>query len=230
MAGYGIYIHDYAVIREGLYNLVFNDCNTYPISSPIPEWDQFHVIVPPKGEPYGNIEANNCKPNKVEIRGGTTTELREMSGLVTGVGIPFEVKGDIYVPLAHRLDLFPDAELEMLKDTRIYVYGSFSSKGEPGHPTKVYGSEDKQGYWGGIYLDRPAGTGANRIEYLHILNGGGGTFEKANITLRGGSHVVENCKISKSGSCGIRYFSTDATLTESNNVFADNAGGGICEN
>ena len=229
MDAYGIYIHDYAVIREGLYELVFNDCGAYPISAPIPEWDQFKILTPPAGEPYGSIIANNCVPNKVEIRGSQISELQNMSGLVCGIGIPFEVGGDVVITQTQRLDFYPDVEIEMLEHARIYIYGSFTSKGESGHPAIIYGAVDQPGYWGGIYIDNNS-VGAQRIEYLHILNGGGGSFENANLTFRNGSFVVDNCKISKSSSCGIRFFSNDVYLSESGNTFADNAGGAICEN
>ena len=153
-----------------------------------------------------------------------------MNGAFVGVGIPYQIKGDIVITSSRRLNLYPDAQLEMAKDTRIYVYGSFTSYGESGKPAIVYGAENQQGYWGGVYIDRVGGGYNGDIEYLHISNGGGGNFENANLTLRKGSFKIENCKISKSGSCGIRYFSDDVILNESGNTFADNAGGGICEN
>lgn len=229
MLGYGIYVHDNAVIGGGLVGLDFYNCNQHPISVPIPVIHEFYNPIPPQGDLYGRISSEDCNPNKIEVRAGSTPELKEMNGAFVGVGVPYQIKGDIVITSSRRLDLYPNAELEMAKDSRIYVYGSFTSKGEPGSPALVYGAEDQQGYWGGIYIEKPEGF-HNQIEYLHILNGGGGDFENANLTFRSGNFTVENCKISKSGSCGIRYFSDDVILNESGNTFADNAGGAICEN
>ncbi len=230
ISGYGIYINDYGKIRSGLIDLQFTDCSKSPVSVPIPQWGKFYIPIPPQGELYGNISALNCNPNKIEVRGSNIQSLQQINGYIVGLDIPYVLEGDIVVPLSKSLKFLPGAQMEMKKHSRIYVYGSFASAGVSGNPAIIYGSNDTPGYWGGIYIDRPTAQTANRIEYLHILNGGGGPFENANITLRSGKYLVENCRISKSSSCGLRYFRNRVTLTETNNVYANNAGGGLCGN
>jgi hypothetical protein len=230
VSGYGIYVDDYAKIRDGLVNLEINDCSNYPVSVPVPEWDEFYVVTPPKADLYGNLSISNCRPNKIEVRGSNIEALQQINGDIIGLPYPYVLEGDIVVPLSNRLKFLPGALMEMKEKSRIYVYGSFTTSGVSGNPAIIYGAEDRPGFWGGIYIDRPTAQTANRIEYLHILNGGNGPFENANITLRSGKYIVENCRISKSSSCGLRYFKSTTMLTETNNIYADNAGGGLCEN
>lgn len=230
ISGNGIYVHDYGKIRDALVNIDIRNCSSYPVSVPVAEWDEFYEVIPPDASLYGNVYLENCIPNKIEVRGSANTELQKFSGDIIDINYPYEVKGDVVVELASRLSLYPGAEVEMGENTRIYVYGSFSSKGKSGNPVIMRGVQDENGYWGGIYIDKPTAQSFNNIEYLHILNGGGGSFENANITLKSGKFNVENCRISKSASCGLRYFTNAVTLNESGNVYADNNGGGLCMN
>lgn len=228
--GCGVYVEDSGQMQSGLVELEISDCSSYPVSVPIPQWYRFYTVIPPNAELYSNLEVRGCSPNKVQVRGSNVSELREVNGDIIGLDIPYQVGGIVEVPLAKRLKFHPGTMIEMQEDTRIFVEGSFSCAAESGNPAVIYGSVDEPGYWGGIYIDRPTAQTANVMEYLHILNGGGGTFENANITLKSGKYVVRNCRISKSASCGIRYFEDNVTLTESGNVYADNAGGGLCKN
>ncbi|MCB0663748.1 MAG: hypothetical protein KDC24_13460 [Saprospiraceae bacterium] len=227
--GCGLYVDNQAQMQSGMVDLEISNCSSYPVSVPIPEWDRFYVVTPPNAALYGNLEVNNCGPNKVEVRGSNTTALREVNGDIIGLDIPYQVGGVVNVPISNRLKFLPGAMIEMQEDTRIFVEGSFSVDGVSGNPAVIYGSVDEPGYWGGIHIDRPTAQTANVIEYLHILNGGGGTFENANITLKSGKYIVENCRISKSATCGLRYFENAVMLTETGNTYADNAGGGLCK-
>jgi hypothetical protein len=230
VSGNGIYVHDYGKIRDALVNIDIRNCSDYPVSLPVSEWDEFYEVIPPDASLYGNVYIENCIPNKIEVRGSNQVDLQKFSGDIIDINYPYEVKGDVIIELSSRFNLYPGAEVEMGENARIYVYGSFSSKGESGNPVIMRGVLDENGYWGGIYIDRPNAVTANKIEYFHILNGGGGSFENANITLKSGKYIVENCRISKSASCGLRYFANEVTLNESGNIFADNSGGGLCMN
>ena len=166
--GFDVYVEDYAILKGSLVNMEIKDCTSYPVSIPVKEWDRFFWLIPPDGSKYANIQIQNCVPNKIEVREGSTDELKEFSGDIVGLSVPYEVKGDVHVKQGARFSLFPGVEIEMHEDTRIFVNGGISVYSDAQSPVIIRGLEDKPGYWGGIWAD--PGIGARFIDYLHILH------------------------------------------------------------
>jgi hypothetical protein len=227
--GHGIYVYDRANIRSGLIGIKVSNTSDFPISVPIPQWGKFYDIIPP-ATVYGSVTLTDCIPNKIEVRGSSELDLQMINADIFGLDYPYVLEGDIMVPRTSRLKLLAGTQLEMKRGARIYVSGSFAVVGVSNNPVLMYGERDEKGYWGGVHIDRQNATGPNGIDYLHISNGGGGPFENANLTLKNGTYIVENSIITKSGTCGIRYFAGLTMLSEQNNTFSENDEGDICEN
>lgn len=143
--------------------------------------------------------------------------------------VPYKIiKADI---IDSEITIEPGVEIIMKDDAGMDVWenGTLIAVGTAEEPIIFRGEQDVQGFWKGISIK--SNDPANRLEYVHISNGGSSGYDganrKSNIDLNHDARVqLRYSIISQSGGYGVTVL-RDALFTESDNTFENNKSGDI---
>ncbi len=145
--------------------------------------------------------------------------------------VPFRIEGGAVIDITARMNLLAGVEIEFEQNSGLGVYdnGIFNAIGTATQKIVFRGSEDSVGFWRGIHTETNSTN--NVISHAEIRNAGSNYVyccnDPAALFVKAGQIKVDNTFISKSGGCGI-VAKSNATLTEENNTFSENAEGDIC--
>ena len=147
-----------------------------------------------------------------------------MTLLDTPAEVDYVVPKDCIVDVNASLTIKDGVVIEFEENSGLTINnGSLFLGGEPNTKIILRGTEDRQGFWRGIHLERET---YHYIQYAEIKNAGANSeaavhFENGNLDIRG-THI------SDSGGCAI-YVQEDANLFANNNTFSNNLAGDICK-
>ena len=202
-------------IWNGLSTAEITNCASYPI----------RVGANNVSELFGyseyTISGNN--PNRVQVVAEEITN----SVAFYDRGIPYEIDGIITASNSVRLE--DGAELAFNPGSRLIINKHITAWAEPENPIKLYGLEGYAGSWQGLYINCINPFTVNRIDNVHISDGGEETYGSANISIESGIIQLFECTIINSRTCGVRINLTDGELRERDNYFSNNQTGHICE-
>lgn len=143
--------------------------------------------------------------------------------------VPYFIEGvlDVKEPLT----IAPGAEVVFEESAGLGVYdqGALTAIGTASERIIFRGFENTTGYWRGIHTE--TNSSKNEIAYADIRNGGSNYVYCCNniaaLIVKDGQMTLTNSSVVGSGGCGV-FVRASATLTESDNTFADNTDGDIC--
>lgn len=115
----------------------------------------------------------------------------------------------------------------------IPLTGSLNAEGTEEEPIIFRGASEGQGTWRGIGIN--SSTASNIMSYCEISGGGATQMYNAggqgNIVIHcKGDLTIENSSITDSGGWGIDFVQSENSLTNTDNVFTNNADGNIAPN
>ena len=175
-----------------------------------------------------HLEINNTLTGNQTDRVLVASGVLDENAIILDQGVPYEISGDI--DITSQVNLSGEVEWRCADDVRIYVTGGFTTSWDD-HAV-ISALSERPGAWHGITLnlDNDQVTEAPmKLFNLTIEYGGGGPLFPANLSIERGRVDVKDAVIQHSASCGIRYDQTSVDFRDQgNNVFIDNAGGGIC--
>ncbi len=146
--------------------------------------------------------------------------------------VPFRIENAAVIDITARINLLAGVEIVFEEAAGLGVYdnGVFNAIGEASNRIVLRGAQNAVGFWRGIHTE--TNSIDNVIRYAEINNGGSNYVyccnDPSSVFVKAGQLTVTDSNISDSGGCGI-YVSARATFTESNNNYANNQGGNLCE-
>lgn len=217
-ANYGVYYNTSLGLHNDLTSAEITNCASYPIHIGIN-----HIGTLYSGSPWGSeyiISENN--PDRVEVKNEEITK----SIAIYDRGIPYEISG---ILTAGQIRIEDGVEIGFNKGSRLNVTQQITAWSESDNPIKLYGMDGTPGSWQGIFIDCENPSTSNRLENLNISYGGEQAIGSANISIKSGLILLNDCIIKESRTCGVRISVVDGRLNERGNTYINNAGGSLCE-
>jgi hypothetical protein len=145
--------------------------------------------------------------------------------------VPYQVQTNQVLDIKARLNLEPGVTMKFEENAGLGVYdnGVLNAVGTPTQLITLQGVNEVQGFWRGIHTE--TNSNFNEISYARLLHAGSNYVYCCNVAaglyVKSGLMKVTNTEIRDSGGCGISV-NPNATLTESDNTFSNNADGNVC--
>jgi hypothetical protein len=214
---YGVYYEDEIGVWQTFAQVEITNCKSYPVRI------GFQQVGELSG--YGINSYSNNNPNRIQVISEPLTK----STTFRNQGIPFEISESLIA--AEIVTVEDDVELIFKKDTRLIIQLQLSAWDDGGDPIIFRSHDGVPGGWQGIYFEteqNTTGTG-NRLDNVVIKDGGDDADMSANIAIESGKVNIQNCQISNSKSCGLKYIVPQTKLNEQNNLYFENPEGSICK-
>jgi len=215
-ANYGIYFTDDYGTWNSFGEVEITRCDNYPIRIGAQEvWKL--------GNWSDNIFSDN-NPNRIQV---IPEEIFSQTRF-NYKGIPYEVDG-VITASEGGIAIEDGVEIIFKRGSRLIIKTQLTAWATENMPIKLYGHEGSAGSWQGILLDTEGADFWSTIDNVLISDGGEEAFGSGNITLESGELYLRNSRISNSRTCGVRVNLVDGILHETDNVYANNQGGNLCE-
>jgi hypothetical protein len=163
----------------------------------------------------------------IEVSAGSALEFDD-DGTIPALGIPYHFYSDLLISTKITFEPGVTCVFDQSKRLQVAQNGILIAEGTESQKIKFSGIDQIPGSWKGIEIS--SSSSGNKINYGIVEYGGSTAGRGANIYLfgsPGGQLTITNSHISDSQTWGISVAPGNASLTETNNTFSNNALGNI---
>jgi len=145
--------------------------------------------------------------------------------------VPYSIETGKIIDVVEALTLDPGVDLvfETQAGLGIYDAGSLNAVGTSSEKVIFRGKSEQKGFWRGIHTETNSIN--NVLDFVEIRNAGSNYVYCCNtpaaLFVKGGKMTLSNSRVADNDGCGV-VVKTAATLTETNNTYANNTEGNVC--